>query len=251
VAKAVEVVRHFTGADVHRRCVHASCWTRSTAVHFASSLIWQDCLLEIRGNKSRTGTPKRCSSDWHHCGNCHNHGCASDLPPTQAQHTVPAAALPATASLQNGCSVPFSNHRMQGSDEAAKAVCKQVLYTSLEAGLRLLHPFMPFITEELWQRLPRRGSETAVSIMVARFPEAQWVGCADAAAEAAMECLQVVVREARALRVAKGLKLRDDAALSILSLVRCQRLLVVSVPPYVGLIGQHRCCGIPSGAQPP
>jgi len=36
----------------------------------------------------------------------------------------------------------------------------------LETTLRLLHPFMPFITEELWQRLPHTGA----SIMVAPFP---------------------------------------------------------------------------------
>lgn len=111
------------------------------------------------------------------------------------------------------------HHRMQGADEATKEASKQCLYTALEAGLRLLHPLMPFITEELWQRLPRRSSETAVSIMLSHYPEAQWVGCADAAAETAMECLQAVVREARALRV--GLTLRDAAALSIASSVRC------------------------------
>ena len=36
---------------------------------------------------------------------------------------------------------------------------------------RLLHPFMPFVTEELWQRLPRqRGQAEVPSIMLARFP---------------------------------------------------------------------------------
>ena len=39
---------------------------------------------------------------------------------------------------------------------------------TLETTLRLLHPFMPFITEELWQRLPHTGD----SIMIAPFPKA-------------------------------------------------------------------------------
>jgi len=36
--------------------------------------------------------------------------------------------------------------------------------------LRLLHPFMPFITEELWQRLPRRPDDKTPSIMVSAYP---------------------------------------------------------------------------------
>jgi valyl-tRNA synthetase len=37
-----------------------------------------------------------------------------------------------------------------------KKSAQDTLYTALEGGLKLLHPFMPFVTEELWQRLPRR-----------------------------------------------------------------------------------------------
>lgn len=48
---------------------------------------------------------------------------------------------------------------------------QQTLYTCLDSGLRLLHPFMPFVTEELWQRLPRRAGETATSISIAAWPE--------------------------------------------------------------------------------
>ncbi|KAI9583138.1 valine--tRNA ligase [Glossina fuscipes] len=52
-------------------------------------------------------------------------------------------------------------------DEKKKA--RQVLFICLDFGLRLLSPFMPFITEELWQRLPRQ--ETGPSICVASYPE--------------------------------------------------------------------------------
>lgn len=38
---------------------------------------------------------------------------------------------------------------------AAKAATQQALCAALDNGLRLLHPFMPFVTEELWQRLPK------------------------------------------------------------------------------------------------
>lgn len=46
------------------------------------------------------------------------------------------------------------------------------LYTCLDAFLRMMHPFMPFITEELWQRLPRKAAEQDIpSIMVAPYPQ--------------------------------------------------------------------------------
>ncbi|SHM63581.1 valyl-tRNA synthetase [Caldanaerovirga acetigignens] len=56
---------------------------------------------------------------------------------------------------------------LYGEDESAKMRTKQVLYTVLERVLRLLHPFMPFITEEIWQHLPHEGR----SIMVSAWPE--------------------------------------------------------------------------------
>jgi valyl-tRNA synthetase len=54
-------------------------------------------------------------------------------------------------------------------------VTQRTLVETLETTLRLLHPFMPFITEELWQRLPHAGESIpapARSIMVAPFPKA-------------------------------------------------------------------------------
>lgn len=50
------------------------------------------------------------------------------------------------------------------------------LWVSIEIGLRLLHPMMPFVTEELWQRLPGRGTlgpEEKCSIMISKYPEVE------------------------------------------------------------------------------
>ena len=55
------------------------------------------------------------------------------------------------------------------AEEARSAI--DTLYTAFESGLRLLSPFMPFLTEELWQRLPRRPGETTPSITIAHYPE--------------------------------------------------------------------------------
>ena len=56
----------------------------------------------------------------------------------------------------------------QPQSPEAKAVTQRTLVETLETTLRLLHPFMPFISEELWQRLPHKGE----SIMIAPFPKA-------------------------------------------------------------------------------
>ncbi len=67
----------------------------------------------------------------------------------------------------------------QPESPEAKAVTQRTLVETLETTLRLLHPFMPFISEELWQRLPRPGEAGPAgvrSIMVAPFPKASRKG---------------------------------------------------------------------------
>ena len=74
---------------------------------------------------------------------------------------------------------------------------REVLLIALERSLRLLHPFMPFVTEELWRQLPvalREGE----SIMIAPWPEP--AGWSYPAESSAMELIQHVIGAARALR---------------------------------------------------
>jgi valyl-tRNA synthetase len=75
----------------------------------------------------------------------------------------------------------------------------QVLAYTLERGLRLLHPFMPFITEALWQQLPHVGE----SIMVAPWPEP---GSRDNEAERAFGGLIELVRGIRNARAETGVE---------------------------------------------
>ena len=61
---------------------------------------------------------------------------------------------------------------MKSKDEAAKKAALNTLYICLDSGLRMLSPTMPYITEELFQRLPHRKGEAPESICIAKFPTA-------------------------------------------------------------------------------
>ncbi|MDI3517953.1 MAG: valyl-tRNA synthetase [Caldanaerobacter sp.] len=63
--------------------------------------------------------------------------------------------------------IELSKPVLYSDNEEAKKVTKSVLRYVLDNTLRLLHPFMPFITEEIWQNLPHEGE----SIMVAEWPK--------------------------------------------------------------------------------
>lgn len=94
---------------------------------------------------------------------------------------------------------------VQDSSEEKKDdrwAAQATLWVALETQLRLLHPMMPFITEELWQRLPGRGalgeSETP-TIMLAKYPQ-----CVEAykddEAEKSMATTMEIVAACRSLR---------------------------------------------------
>ncbi|MGO9315487.1 MAG: valine--tRNA ligase [Syntrophobacteraceae bacterium] len=82
-----------------------------------------------------------------------------------------------------------------GEDESAGAMARSVAATVMEKVLILLHPVMPFITEELWHKLPH----TSGSIMKASFPEAQ-AERIDPEAEEQMETLMAVIMGIRNIR---------------------------------------------------
>jgi valyl-tRNA synthetase len=73
------------------------------------------------------------------------------------------------------------------------------MITVFEAGLRMLHPVMPFITEELWQRLAQGQENRRESISLTKFPLYD-VRAADHAAEREMDLLQDMITSLRNLR---------------------------------------------------
>ena len=88
--------------------------------------------------------------------------------------------------------IEIAKIRLNGSDEAAKQTVKAVLVYVMSNTLKLLHPFMPFITEEIWQALPHTGE----SIMIS-----EWVKADDAlrfsAEEEEMERIMSAIKAVR------------------------------------------------------
>tara|TARA_R110001592_G_scaffold363248_6_gene682349 strand:- start:48248 stop:51016 length:2769 start_codon:yes stop_codon:yes gene_type:complete len=82
---------------------------------------------------------------------------------------------------------------------AAKRGTRQTLLQVLEAMLRLLHPFMPFITEEIWQTVGPLAGKTGATIMLEPYPEAGEKGV-DSAANADIEWLKGVIVGIRNIR---------------------------------------------------
>ncbi len=68
--------------------------------------------------------------------------------------------------------IEFTKARLQGEDPAAKEQAQQVLCYVLTQMLKLLHPFMPFITEEIWQALPRQKGCESQFLMLDSWPQA-------------------------------------------------------------------------------
>ncbi len=88
--------------------------------------------------------------------------------------------------------IELTKARLYGEDEGRKNTAKQVLVYVLDQILRLLHPFMPFITEEIWQSIPHEGD----ALIVASWPEYQ----ASLEFKAEQEQMESVMNAIRAIR---------------------------------------------------
>ncbi|WP_295685836.1 valine--tRNA ligase [uncultured Nevskia sp.] len=88
---------------------------------------------------------------------------------------------------------------MQGNDELAKRGARRTLVRVLEVWLRLLHPIMPFITEEIWQKVAPLAQKTSKTIMLEPYPVANPERI-DEAAEADVEWLKGFMLGVRQIR---------------------------------------------------
>ena len=92
--------------------------------------------------------------------------------------------------------IELAKQRLYGADPLERATAQHVLAEVLKGTLELLHPFMPFITEDIWQRLPVHRGRT---IMKAAWP-APGKEYNDPEAEVEMEALMEIIRSVRHIR---------------------------------------------------
>jgi valyl-tRNA synthetase len=91
--------------------------------------------------------------------------------------------------------IEFSKLNLYGEDAKAKQMTQAVLVYTLDQTMRLLHPFMPFITEEIWHHLPHEGA----TIMLAAWPTFNEAFVAERA-EREMTLLMDVITAVRNIR---------------------------------------------------
>ena len=108
--------------------------------------------------------------------------------------------------------IEMTKARLFSDDADRKQTAIQVLVYVLDQILRLLHPFMPFITEEIWQSIPHEGD----ALIVAQWPEYR-ADLAFKAEEDAMESVMAAIRAIRNRRTEMNVPPSKKAALHILT----------------------------------
>ncbi|RLK62967.1 valine--tRNA ligase [Atopobacter sp. AH10] len=123
--------------------------------------------------------------------------------------------------------IEMSKERLTKGDKADQKMTRSILVTVLSAILRLLHPIMPFVTEEIWAHLPQASLEP--SIVTAQFPveHPEWV---DLEAVDKVERLIAVIKAVRASRLEVNaplsrpipllIKAKDEKVLTALEAMR-------------------------------
>ena len=139
----------------------------------------------------------------------------------------------------------------QKDDPVARAVTQQTLVETLDTTLRLLHPFMPFISEEIWQRLPRAaGAAAPASIMIAPFPKpARKVHDADAEAE--MGAVIDIVSAIRAIRSESRISPAVELQVLVKPAAGATAAAVSAAAPLMGSLARAAITIDPAAVRPP
>ena len=105
--------------------------------------------------------------------------------------------------------IELAKSRLSGGNAEQRLAVQRILVYVLDTALRLLHPMMPFVTEEIWRNLPLAEEDRAPSLMVAPWPDSAGLArFADIGAEASIAAVQEIVVAIRAVRARYGVSPR-------------------------------------------
>ena len=145
--------------------------------------------------------------------------------------------------------IEFAKARLANKQDPDRWKAQGTLVTALETAMRLLHPFMPFLTEEIWQRLPKpAGAPQSIMITLYPMPDPRF---ADDATDASMALVQKVVTGLRALKKENDIPTAVRSA-AILSVTDDYKKTILQ--GYKGLIAEQSRCGeltVRRGGEPP
>ena len=110
--------------------------------------------------------------------------------------------------------IEFSKANLrEGADPEVRLQTQRNLVFVLDNALRLLHPAMPFVTEAIWEHVPKAAGEDAPALMVAAWPEPETLaGYIDEDAERAIGMLCNVVGAVRSTRARYGISPKQELA---------------------------------------
>jgi valyl-tRNA synthetase len=153
----------------------------------------------------------------------------------------PAERAHQTDSSEGACP-PFS----AGGDDASRATAQRVLAHTLDVLLRLLHPIIPFITEEIWQLFakaaPRRGlpqpQPAAESVMIAAWPQAD-LARRNPEIEEQFELFQKALGALREIRATQNIAHKNELVFSVRCAPHIAELLRPMEPYFASMANAH------------
>jgi len=140
--------------------------------------------------------------------------------------------------------VELAKPRLYQGAPQERHTAQHVLAEVLSQSLRLLHPFIPFVTEELWSHLPGRRS----SVMLSAYPQAG--PPLYAAEEAGMQLVMEIVRAVRNIRMEMGVPLGKKVEITLFAGAEAAAV-IKECESYITLLAQASSVSLAAGGEPP